>query len=306
MNPYIVVIGGANIDISATSYGSIKMEDSNPGRVSLRPGGVGRNIAENLCRLGKTTSLITALSKDIYSRTIVEDCDSFGLDMTRSKLLENETTGLYLCINDNAGDMLVAVSSMDICQQIDPSLIQKHLDFLNQASLVIMDANLPEQTLRYVAEHVTAPLACDLVSVSKCMKIKPILDKLSLVKANRFEAEAITRTKVEKVSDLEKTSEKLLQAGCKNIIITLGDLGAYYCNAEKRGRIPAVPCNVMNTTGCGDAFMAAAAACFVDNPDIEEMAKYGVVAASITASHNGPVMPYLSVEMIERQMKNIR
>lgn len=306
MNKYIVVVGGANVDISATSYGSIKMEDSNPGKVTLKPGGVGRNIAENLCRLGKQTSLITALSNDLYARTITEDCESFGLDLSRSAQLENETTGLYLCINDNAGDMVVAVSSMDICQQIDTDLIDEHLDFLNNAALVVIDANLPEVTIKHIARYVTAPLACDLVSVSKCMKIKPILDKLTLLKANRFEAEAITRTKIDKLSDLDKTAEKIFSFGCKNIIITLGDLGAYYYNADKKGRIPALPSNVMNTTGCGDSFMAAACACYLENTDIEEMAKYGVVAASITASHNGPVMPYLSIEMIERQMKNIK
>lgn len=306
MDKYIVVVGGTNMDVSATSYGTIKMEDSNPGRVVLQPGGVGRNIAENLCRLGKQTSLITALAQDLYARNIMEDCKSFGLDLSRSAVLEDETTGLYLCINDSTGDMLVAVSSMDICQRIDAALIEQNLDFLNGASLVIIDANLPEATIRYIAENVRAPLACDLVSIAKCTKIKPILGKLTLVKANRFEAETITRTKIDKLSDLEKTAAKILETGCKNIIVTLGDLGAYYCNAEKKGRIPSIPCTVMNTTGCGDAFMAAACACYMENPDLEEMTKYGVVASSVTASHNGPVMPFLTVDMIERQMKIIR
>ncbi|MDY5730865.1 MAG: carbohydrate kinase family protein [Eubacteriales bacterium] len=306
MNNYVVVIGGANVDISASSFNAIKMEDSNPGKIEMRPGGVGRNIAENLCRLGVDTYLISALSDDVYSKLIKDDSATFGLHLEKSAFVKNSNCGLYLCINDPSGDMLVAVNSMEICNAITPEIIEQHLDFINKASLVVLDTNIPEQTLHYICDTVTAPLACDLVSVAKCSKMKSKLGSLSILKANRFEAEAISGMKIEKQSQLEEACKKLCASGIKNVIVTLGAQGAYYYNQIENGHIAPVPCTVMNTTGCGDAFMGAACACFINNPSLCEMAKYGIVAASLTASHNGPVMPYLSIEMIERQKKNLR
>lgn len=302
---YVVVIGGANMDISASSFSSIKLEDSNPGKVALSPGGVARNIAENLCRLGINTSFITAIADDIYGRAILNHGESYNLDFSRSKILSSDTTGLYICINDNQGELVVAVNAMDICNKIDEDLIYQNLDYINSASLVIIDTNLTEQTLKYIAENVTAPIACDLVSVPKSYKILPIIDKIHILKANRFEIEAISNHKIIEGEDLRFASKKLIDMGVKNLIITLGSQGSFYANSSKSGVVPTLDTIIMNTTGCGDSYMAAACARFVMGDDIEQMAKYGVIAASLTASHDGAVLPYLSMEMLNRHINDI-
>ena len=53
--PYAVVCGGVNIDIGAHSFAPLRDRDSNPGRVELSLGGVGRNIAHNMRLLGVPT-----------------------------------------------------------------------------------------------------------------------------------------------------------------------------------------------------------------------------------------------------------
>ena len=59
--PEVVVIGAVNMDIGAVSSAPLVARDSNPGRVSTSLGGVGRNIAHNLCLLGVDTAMVTAL-----------------------------------------------------------------------------------------------------------------------------------------------------------------------------------------------------------------------------------------------------
>lgn len=302
---YIVVIGGANMDISASSYSSIKLEDSNPGKVTLSPGGVGRNISENLCRLGIETYFITALGDDIYGKAIIDHGRSYGLDFSYSKIINTDNTGLYICINDNQGEMVVSVNAMDICSKIDPELIEEHIDFINNASLVIIDTNLSELTLKYIADNVTAPIACDLVSIIKSYKVIPILDKIELVKANRFEIEAITNHKIVEGEDLNTAAKNVLDKGVKKLIITLGSQGSFYADIKCSGVIPTLDTVVMNTTGCGDSYMAAACARFIYGDDLEHMAKYGVIAASLTASHDGAVLPCLSMDMLNRHIKDI-
>lgn len=301
---HIVVIGGANMDIVASSFSNIKLEDSNPGKVSLAPGGVARNIAENLCRLGINTSFITAIANDMYGNAIIKHGKDYGLDFSRSKIIKSETTGLYICINDNHGEMVVSVNAMDICSKIEVSIIENNLDFINSASLVIIDTNLPDQTLKYIAENVTVPIACDLVSIPKSYKILPILNKIHLLKANRFELEAISDYKIVEGNDLHLATKKLIDNGTKNVIVTLGSQGSYYANRTISGVIPPLNTVIMNTSGCGDAYMAASCARFVLGDSLEQMARYGVIAASLTASHDGAVLPYLNMDMLNRHLND--
>ena len=88
MKKRVAVIGGINMDIGGSPARPLVLRDSNPGRVSLRPGGVGRNIAHNLCLLGLEVSLITVLGTDVYGEALLKSCEALGLDMSMAWSLE--------------------------------------------------------------------------------------------------------------------------------------------------------------------------------------------------------------------------
>ena len=70
---YIVVVGGVNMDIGAVSADRLVARDSNPGRVTTSLGGVGRNIAHNLCLLGEQTAMVTVLGQDAFAQSVQEN-----------------------------------------------------------------------------------------------------------------------------------------------------------------------------------------------------------------------------------------
>ena len=80
-NPYIVVVGGANMDISGRPDAPLVAQDSNPGKVRLSPGGVARNIAHNLALLGEDVKLITAFGDDPHANQLAEGCRRLGIDV---------------------------------------------------------------------------------------------------------------------------------------------------------------------------------------------------------------------------------
>ena len=176
----VYVIGGVNMDISGTPAGTLRPGDSNPGRVSLSPGGVGRNIAENLSRLGRRVSLITILGNDPYADVIREHCRNVGIDLSMSFTDPLGHTSTYLCLNEQNGDLHAAVSDMAICEELTPDRLEPILPALNRGSFLIVDANLPEETLAWIAEHVTMPIAADPVSTAKASRLRPLLPKLRL------------------------------------------------------------------------------------------------------------------------------
>ncbi|MBO4915821.1 MAG: MarR family transcriptional regulator, partial [Oscillospiraceae bacterium] len=168
---YIAVAGGVNVDIGAQPFGKLRARDSNPGRVHTSLGGVGRNIAHNLRMLGAEVEMFTALGSDGYARAMVESCTKLGIGVDHALRVLGELTSTYVYISDERGDMTVAVSDMEICDRLTPEYFAEKLDVLNGAALVVADTNLPEASLKYLAEKLTVPLFIDPVSVAKAEKL---------------------------------------------------------------------------------------------------------------------------------------
>ena len=123
----IFVIGGVNMDIAGTPDAALRTGDSNPGRVTMTPGGVGRNIAENMCRLGRQVSLVTVLGSDPYADAVREHSRNVGIDLSRSFTDPMGRTSTYLCLNEQNGDLHAAVRDVPLGgKTIDPHSSTRH------------------------------------------------------------------------------------------------------------------------------------------------------------------------------------
>ena len=148
--PYIAVVGGVNMDIGAVSDAPLVARDSNPGRVTTSLGGVGRNIAHNLCLLGEQVSMITVLGQDSFAQSVRENAADIGLDLSHSATIPGGRTGTYLFIDGCDGDMALAVNDMAIYEHITPEFLRQRLDYINHADLVVVETNLPEASIQWL------------------------------------------------------------------------------------------------------------------------------------------------------------
>lgn len=155
--PYVAVVGGVNMDIGAVSAGKLVARDSNPGHVTTSLGGVGRNIAHNLCLLGQQTAMVTVMGDDDFGRRVQENARDIGLDLSASAVLPDCRTGTYLYICGPDGDMALAVNDMAIYDRMTPDFLRQRLDFINGADLVVLETNLPEDSIRWLCDNCRAP-----------------------------------------------------------------------------------------------------------------------------------------------------
>ena len=274
-----VVIGGANMDICGSPSGKLIAEDSNPGAVSVRPGGVGRNIAHNLCLLGLDVSLITALGGDIFSAGLLESCRALGMDMRMARSLPERRSSTYLYVTDESGDMHVGISDMDIVESVSPEWISQHIARINRADAVVIDANLTEASIAYLAANCTAPMIADPVSTVKALRLKSILPRLRAIKPNALEAAALTGEQ-----EPERAAKALLRAGVKQVYVSLGPDGILAAQGESLIRLPCENRPVVNTTGAGDAATAAIVWAGVHGLDLASTAAAALRAGAITAA----------------------
>ena len=296
------VIGGVNMDISGTPAGKLRAGDSNPGRVVLAPGGVGRNIAENLRRMGRRVSLVTILGQDPYADVIREHCRNVGIDMSFSFSDPLGHTSTYLCVNEQNGDLHTAVADMAICDQLTPGRLEPILPLLNRGSFLIVDANLPEETLAWIAGKVTVPVAADPVSVAKASRLRPLLPKLTFLKPNLQEAEILTGLSAEGSGSLSRLADALHGLGVSRVFLSLGARGVWADDGKEGALLSCFPGPIVNTTGCGDAFVAAAADACIRGMGTMDCARRGLAAAAICAEDPAAVSPAMSAEEIARRL----
>jgi len=303
---YVTVIGGSNIDIQGVPNKSLVMFDSNPGKVDISLGGVGRNIADNICRLGVNTKLISAVGNDLYGNQILSECKIYGIDVDGCYVSNEIPTSMYVSILNDSNDMQVAISHMDILDKIDVAYINSKHKYINDSLAIVIDTNLSKEVIDYITlTYSNIPIFVDTVSTTKCMKIKDIIGKFNTIKLNKYEAEALSGIKIDSIDDLELCSKYLLKQGVEKLFITLGKDGVFCSTKEISVKIDSVKVNIISATGAGDAFTAGIVYSHLNDFVIDYTAKFSMAASIIALSHENTINPTMSVDNVEKILKEM-
>lgn len=217
MNPYVCVVGAVNLDICGRPSRKLIFRDSNPGTVTLTPGGVGRNIAHDLRLLGVEVKFLTAFGGDSHAQLLRNDCVELGMDLGCALDVPGGRTSTYLYITDERGEMQLGLSDTDISAAITPDYLSRHLDELNGAAAVAIDGNLTSETIAWLGAHCTAPLFADPVSVTKAERMRPALGALHTFKPNLTEGQNLTGE-----SSPEGVVAALLAQGVQRVFLSMG------------------------------------------------------------------------------------
>ena len=182
------------------------------------------------------------------------------------------------------GDMEFAINDMSIYRKMTPEFIETKTNLMENSTLVAVDANLPEETIEAIVRHTTAPIFAEPVSAAKASKFKKVLKYIHTITPNIIEAEALTGMTID-IDDgktVAAAADKLLDAGVKQVIITMGNRGVYYKSAEEEGFLQPVKAKLVNTTGAGDALFAGIATGYCKGLTLTDSVKLGMAAAAVT------------------------
>ncbi|HET8602206.1 MAG TPA: carbohydrate kinase family protein [Segeticoccus sp.] len=308
---YAVVVGGANVDIKVRSAQPAVPGTSNPGRAVMGNGGVGRNIAENLARLGTPTHLVAAVGQDAAGEALLEQTRAAGVDVS-AVLRSAERTGTYTAVLDHTGELLVAVADMAAADALGPADLAPVTDLLRGAALVIADGNLAAPTLEHLLRTCAAagvPCLLDPVSVPKARRAAPLLGPdhpLLAVTPNEDELPALLAPAPSESGDRGAAPDEQLRAaaaalhdrGVTHVWVRQGPRGSVLAT---RGRepvhLPSPTVTVQDVTGAGDAMLAAFAHALLAGADPLEAARQGHLAAALTVQSPHTVRPDLAAAM---------
>ena len=297
----IAVVGACHLDRKARAAAPFVTGASNP--VALRgcSGGVARNAAENLVRLGAKVALVSRLGADAEGDAMLEALRALPLDLRGMTRSQAAPTAFHLIALQPDGEMLVAVADMRIYDEITPALLQSLPADLWEADAIFADCNLPAETLGFLAElrRESRRLAVNGVSPAKVERLRPLLGACDLLFVNRQEAAALLETAAQGL-DPAAAAAALLAAGAGEVVMTLGDAGICVAGAEETVMLENFDNRVVDITGAGDALAAAFLEACLRGCDPATAGRRALAAARLTVETLDSVSPALTPGVLDR------
>jgi pseudouridine kinase len=303
----ILVIGSAGVDIIGKAHERIRSGTSNPSSMRTSYGGVARNVAENLVRLGMEVELLTAVGDDDPGRRLLAHARELGIGVDHACLVKNKPTGTYLAVLDEKGNLQIALDDMRTMEALTPAYLHQKRHLFTDAQAVFIDANLRQKPLATaigLARRARIPIAADPTSVKLAPRLYPHLKDFWLITPNESEADALCPHPVPHADPGRaiEAARHLVSEGVEIAIITMAEFGLGYATPSSSGHVPALKTDIKDPTGAGDALNAAVIFALLNDIPLDEAVLLGLAAASLTLKTEGTVVPDLSLERLYDQL----
>ena len=254
----VVCVGGAVVDRKYLLAAPARPGTSNPATAVLADGGVARNVAENLARLGIAVRLVSAVGDDEGGRGLLAGLADAGVDTSAVAVVPGEGTAEYVAVLTPDGDLELGVAAMAVLGRIGTAQVDAAWP---PSGWVFADTNIGPDVLRHVLDRARAAgggvrVAVDAVSVPKAGRLPPRLDGVDLLFCNADEARALLARADARQDDPAELAGALVAAGAAAVVLTRGAQGAVLAQGGHVLAVPAVPAHVVDVTGAGDALVA--------------------------------------------------
>lgn len=311
----VVVVGGTNMDIKAQSRAALALRTSNPGETASTPGGVGRNIAENLARLGSPTQLVSPVGRDAFGDQVLDATRAAGVGLEHV-IRGEEPTGTYLAVLDADGDLVVAVSTMGATDGLTVDQLTGVRDLVANADLLVVDGNIPAAPTTWLldtAATADVPVVIDPVSVAKAKPLATILSPDRPVLALTPNLDELAAIVGEDVPDtkigIARAAAGLHERGVAHVWVRRGARGSVLSSRAGAGArpevhlLPAPPTTLVDVTGAGDAMTAAFVHAHLRGDSPLDAVRFGQTAAALTVACPQTVRPDLTARLVDTELR---
>ena len=263
----IYVFGGVNIDFLIKIEDKVRMYESNPSKITLKAGGVGRNIARAIGNF-KTCELISAFPNHLYEN-IIKDLNKHNVSTKYSKIMTSSKNSIYVDVVDSDGVVLGA-ADMSVIDKITKDDILKVTPLTSDEDIIVIDTNFSYDIVKFVLDNTKGYKVLDAISSKKLEKVKDLVGCFDLVKVNSFEYEIIKDIKT------------------KRVLLTTGSGIKIIDNNKERVSISHRVLKAVNPNGCGDTLLGT----YLANMDLGDFDAFKLaIVASAASSQTDEAVP---------------
>ena len=288
MRPSIVVVGSSNTDMVVKAHHlPVPGETILGGTFLMNAGGKGANQAVAAARLGGNVVFIAKTGDDIFGKQAVQLFKEEGIDTNYIITDPENPSGVALITVDAHGENCIVVASGANAALI-PADLQKAEKIITDASLILVQLEIPVETVEYVASLAAKnSIKVVLNPAPACALSDDLLSKVSIITPNETEAGMLTGIPVTGRQSAEKAARALAAKGIETVIITMGAEGALLLHDNVIHFFPAPVCQAVDTTAAGDVFNGALVVALAEGKSIMEAVPFAIQAASISVCRMG-------------------
>jgi ribokinase len=257
------------------------------GSFFMNPGGKGANQAVAVARLGGEAVFISKLGSDIFGKQSFQLLEEEGIN-TGYMLSDNDLpSGVAMITVDQSGENSIVVAS-GANANLHPADLENALDEIGGADIILMQLEIPMDTVLFVAEYVAGRAARVILNPAPARDLPAeLLNRLDIITPNKTEAEMLSGIKVNNLENAKKAARAIHEKGVKNVVVTMGPLGAVICQLGKTQVVPALKADAIDSTAAGDVFNGALAVALSEDKSLAEAVKFACEAAAISVTRLG-------------------
>ena len=287
----ILVIGSLNMDLVINTDRMPQAGETIHGNGFAHfPGGKGANQASACARAGGNVKMLGKVGDDAYGDILLKNLSQDGVNINGIER-EKISTGVAVITVFNGENSIILDKGAN--GLVDRDYIDRHIDAIDWADYIIMQYEIPMETVVYVAQIVKSKGKTLIIDPAPMMEAPSELYRMAdIILPNETE----TAQLVGEGNDDEASVKKMYELGCKNVIMTLGKKGSIYYNGENMINQPAYKVKAIDTTGAGDCFTGSMVAALASDKTMEEALEFASKASAIAVGRRGaqPSFPWKS------------
>ncbi|MEB7780365.1 ribokinase [Mammaliicoccus fleurettii] len=273
----ITVIGSMSIDlVVSASKRPGKGETILGDDFFTTPGGKGANQAVAAARLGEKVQMVGRIGEDDFGKEIYENLKNNHVIVDDVEPVTQVPSGTaHITLSDQDNSIIVVPSANN---EVTPDFVKKHLEALSEGDIVLLQQEIPSETVEYVVEFCSENGLVSILNPAPYREInKSIIEKVDYLTPNETESDEMFK------GDLDDA----LSAYPMKLIVTLGDKGAVYHNGKEKVQVDGFKRDVKDTTGAGDTFNGAFAVALQKEYNLEKALAFANLAASYSVTGMG-------------------
>lgn len=288
MKGKIVIIGSSNTDmVIKAEHFPVPGETILGHSFLMSQGGKGANQAVAAARTGGDVTFITKVGCDIYGEQSIEKYKTEGINTDYIISDSKNHSGIaFINVNASGENTIIVVQGAN--GNLKPTDIDQAITEIEQAEIILMQLEIPLETVEYVAEIASRKKIKVVLNPAPAQIIPDrLFKKLFLIIPNETEAEALTGMLVTNIETAQKAADIISSKGVQNVIITLGEKGALIKDNAGFRLIPAVKTQAVDTTAAGDTFCGTLCVAITEGNSIAEAAKIANKYSSLSVTRMG-------------------
>ncbi len=288
MKKKIVVVGSSNVDLIMKMDHLPEKGETVTDAVFMQVyGGKGANQAVAAARAGGDVVFVSCVGEDAYTPQMVKNYQSDKIDTRFIFYEKNIASGHALIMIGGDGENIISVAP-GANNLLLPKKIDLATSIFDDTELIVMQFEIPEETIKYVIDLANRKNIPVLWNVAPARKFDfSYIPKVNILVLNEVEAGFLASVPVANETDAEKAAQILVKKGVEKVIITLGAKGAFVLTKDEKVSVPSYKVEAVDTTAAGDTFCGTFAVALAEKKSLKESLQFASAAAAISVTRMG-------------------